>query len=308
MKTGWQTVLRSKNIYGPYEDKIVLHQGKTNINGPHQGAWVELKSGESWFLHFQDQEAYGRVVHLQPVMWKDDWPVIGIDANGDGCGEPVLTYKKPDVGNSFPISTPAESDEFNGSSIGLQWQWHGNPKHFWAFPSVSTGALRLNCIPYPSEYQNMWDLSNLLLQKFPAPEFTATTRLTFNTFDQGGDSDKTGLLIMGTDYAYIAVEKMNGRLIITQVTCRDARNGGIEVVNATAFSENNPLYFRVAVRSKGLCSFSYSYDNTEFIPLGSTFSAMPGRWIGAKVGIFAVRKGITPDNGFADFDWFRISE
>ena len=39
--TGWQTVLRSKNIWGPYEWKIVMAQGNTNINGPHQGAWVD---------------------------------------------------------------------------------------------------------------------------------------------------------------------------------------------------------------------------------------------------------------------------
>jgi beta-xylosidase len=42
--TGWQSVFRSRNIYGPYEDKIVLHQGKTNINGPHQGGFVQTQT------------------------------------------------------------------------------------------------------------------------------------------------------------------------------------------------------------------------------------------------------------------------
>ena len=42
--TGWQLVLRSKNIYGPYESKIVMAQGKTNINGPHQGGLEVIKS------------------------------------------------------------------------------------------------------------------------------------------------------------------------------------------------------------------------------------------------------------------------
>ncbi len=100
--SGWQTVLRSRNLYGPYEDKIVMDQGKTAINGPHQGAWVELKSGESWFIHFQDRAAFGRIVHLQPVAWRDDWPVIGVDADGDGKGEPVLSYRKPNVGREYP--------------------------------------------------------------------------------------------------------------------------------------------------------------------------------------------------------------
>src|SRR5690606_29586853 len=69
VSTGWQIVLRSKHIYGPYERKVVMHQGNTDINGPHQGAWVEGHDGKDWFLHFQDKEAYGRIVHLQPVSW-----------------------------------------------------------------------------------------------------------------------------------------------------------------------------------------------------------------------------------------------
>lgn len=89
VRNGWQTVLRSKNIFGPYEDKIVLEKGGTEINGPHQGGWVELKSGESWFVHFQERDPYERIVHLQPVKWVDDWPVIGIDKDDDGKGEPT---------------------------------------------------------------------------------------------------------------------------------------------------------------------------------------------------------------------------
>ncbi|MBO9657433.1 MAG: glycoside hydrolase 43 family protein, partial [Chitinophagaceae bacterium] len=98
VSTGWQLALRSKNVYGPYERKVVMDQGKSPVNGPHQGAWVDTKTGEHWFLHFQDKEAYGRVVHLQPMKWVNDWPVIGVDKDGDGKGEPVMEYKKPNVG------------------------------------------------------------------------------------------------------------------------------------------------------------------------------------------------------------------
>jgi beta-xylosidase len=94
--SGWQTVLRSKNIYGPYEDKIVLHQGNTAINGPHQGGMVSLQSGGG--VHFQSCGAWGRIVHLQPVTWKDGWPLIGVDINKDGIGEPVVEWNKPNVG------------------------------------------------------------------------------------------------------------------------------------------------------------------------------------------------------------------
>lgn len=91
--TGWQLALRSRNVYGPYESKIVMAQGDTDINGPHQGGWVETCTGESWFINFQDKAMYGRVLHLNPMKWENDWPVIGEDKDGDGCGEPVKRYK-----------------------------------------------------------------------------------------------------------------------------------------------------------------------------------------------------------------------
>ena len=122
--TGWQTVLRSKNIYGPYEDKIVMDQGSTAINGPHQGAWIETQSGESWFVHFQDRGPYGRIVHLQPMRWVNDWPVIGNDKDGDGKGEPVARYRKPNVGRGSPLQVPQTSDEFKMRDLGLRRQWH----------------------------------------------------------------------------------------------------------------------------------------------------------------------------------------
>src|SRR6185369_3468289 len=175
--TGWQLALRSKNIYGPYEKKIVLAQGKTMINGPHQGGLVDTPTGEWWFVDFQDKGAYGRVVHLQPVAWKHGFPVIGSDQDGDGTGEPVLRYKKPNVGKSYPIQTPLDSDEFSGDELGLQWQWHANPTAGWAFPYPERGVLKMLSVLQSDGYKNLWDAPNLLLQKIPAEEFTATAKV-----------------------------------------------------------------------------------------------------------------------------------
>jgi beta-xylosidase len=176
VSTGWQLALRSKNIYGPYERRVVMDQGKTTVNGPHQGAWVDTKSGENWFLHFQDKGPYGRVVHLQPMKWVNDWPVIGIDKDGDGKGEPVLDYKKPNVGRTFAVASPQESDEFNDNKIGLQWQWMANPKATWVFGNSGKGSLRLFSDKMPDSAKNLWFAPNVLLQKFPADEFMATTK------------------------------------------------------------------------------------------------------------------------------------
>lgn len=152
---GWQTVLRSKNIYGPYEDRIVMDRGETEINGPHQGAWVELKSGQSWFIHFQDRGAYGRITHLQPMKWIDDWPVIGVDADADGRGEPVVSHRKPDVGRHYPIAAPQANDEFGADRIGFQWQWQANHQIGWASLAMRRGWLRLNAQPMPESANNL---------------------------------------------------------------------------------------------------------------------------------------------------------
>ena len=303
--TGWQLVLRSKDAFGPYESKVVMAQGKTDINGPHQGAWVDTKTGENWFLNFQDLGSYGRVVHLNPMKWINNWPVIGNDSDGDGIGEPVRTFKKPNVGKSYPVMTPPESDEFNGSTLGLQWQWHANYQTAWGYSSGNLGFFRLNCIPRPAETSNFWNISNLLLQKFPAPEFTATTKLTF---DARFDGEEVGLVVMGLDYGTISIVRTNGKLEIRTAFCKQADKSGKEEITSTVPVETSTIYFGVKVEAGAVCNFAYSTDGEMFYPVGKPFKASQGRWIGAKLGFYALRDGIINDAGSADIDWFRIGE
>jgi beta-xylosidase len=303
--TGWQMVMRSKNIFGPYETKIVMAQGKTDINGPHQGAWVDTKTGENWFINFQDLGAYGRVVHLNPMKWIKDWPVIGVDADGDGTGEPVRTFKKPNVGKSYPVMTPPESDEFNGSEPGLQWQWHANYQTVWGYPSGNLGFFRLNCIPRPADAVNLWNVSNLLLQKFPAPEFTATAKLTF---DARFDGEEVGLVVMGMDYGRIAVKRENRKLEVQSAICKQADKGGKEEISESRPVDFSTIYFRIQVQKGAECNFSYSTDGKTYTATGNTLKAREGRWIGAKIGFYGLRNGIINDAGSADIDWFRIEK
>ena len=302
VKTGWQTVLRSKNIYGPYQDKIVLHQGNTEINGPHQGALIELESGESWFIHFQDKAAYGRIVHLQPVQWINDWPVIGKDINNDNIGEPVHTYNKPSIDYSEPYTGLSESDEFNGN-IGLQWQWHANPKKGWTKNDQDNKNLILNCVKKSETSNNLWDIPNLLLQKFPAPSFSATVKLTTDNFKNG---DQCGLLVMGEDYAYISLKFKESKLFLSQVECIKAYENNNENINNQIELNQQSIYFKVKVTEKTECTFYYSIDGNNYSQLGNKFHAKPGRWIGAKVGIFAIGDNSSENIGSAKFDWFRV--
>ncbi len=309
--TGWQTVLRSKNIWGPYEWKIVMAQGNTNINGPHQGAWVDTPDGkEDCFFHFQDKEAYGRVVHLQPMKWVDGWPVIGVDKDGDGCGSPVYSYKKPNVGKTYSIETPAESDEFDSLELGLQWQWQANPKPIWYFCDGGNSLLRLYSY-YTENQVNLWDVPNLLLQKFPTEDFTVTTKVSFAPSSKY-TGERTGLVVMGADYAVLAMENRADGLILVQNVCRKADKKGKEEENASVKLSDNTLFLRVKVNKdsekEAICSFSYSVDGKKFISLGENFTAKPGKWIGAKVGLFITRPKAVNDGGWVDIDWFRVTK
>ncbi len=323
---GWQLALRSKNIDGPYEEKIALEQGSTATNGPHQGGLVTTQTGESWFLHFQDKDAYGRIVHLEPVTWKNDWPMIGIDKDGNGIGEPVASYKMPNVGKNHPSVHLQMSDEFNDNKLGLQWQWAANQQPNFCFPAGKNyGFLRLFNVPMPDSLANLWLLPNILSQKFPAPNFSATTKLTFTPRT---DDEEVGLIITGIDYAYISLKKTTQGLEVVQAKCIDAEHGKNEMKTKSVLVNSNTIYLKVVVKNvlptdvdyikyntaenskygNASCTFSYSVDGENFIQLAEPFAAKKGKWIGSKVGLFVTRKGFTYETGYADIDWFRVEK
>lgn len=314
--SGWQLVMRSKDVYGPYEARIVMAQGKTDINGPHQGGWVDTPAGESWFLHFQDKGAYGRVLHLNPMKWVNDWPVIGVDRDGDGCGDPVSRYRKPKTDKTYPIETPVESDEFDTRKLGLQWEWHANYQDVFGF-TTNMGYVRIYGHELSPHFKNFWEVPNLLMQKFPAEEFTATAKLKVSAKDDG---QLSGLIIMGWDYSWIGVEKQGEKFLLKQAVCKDAEQGNLEQVSTLAVLEpsrkfeaglfpnyEREIYIRVHVDKGAYCRFSYSLDGKKFTEAGTLFKARQGKWIGAKVGMFSV----TPhgkERGWLDVDWFRVEK
>lgn len=314
--SGWQLVMRSKDVYGPYEARIVMAQGKTDINGPHQGGWVDTPAGESWFLHFQDKGAYGRVLHLNPMKWVNDWPVIGVDKDGDGCGDPVSRYRKPKTDKTYPIETPVESDEFDTRKLGLQWEWHANYQDVFGF-TTNMGYARIYGHELSPHFKNFWEVPNLLMQKFPAEEFTATAKLKVSAKDDG---QLSGLIIMGWDYSWIGVEKQGEKFLLKQAVCKDAEQGNLEQVSTLAVLEpskkfeaglfpnfEREIYIRVRVGKEAYCRFSYSLDGKKFTEAGTLFKARQGKWIGAKVGMFSV----TPhgkERGWVDVDWFHVEK
>ena len=308
--TGFQLAMRSKSPYGPYEHKIVLAQGKTSINGPHQGGWVHTKYGEDWFLHFQDKEAYGRVVHLQPVDWSSGWPIMGKK------GEPVTRYQKPKAAAAVAIVNPVESDEFNSPTMGLQWQWHANYDEKFGVPTAF-GTFRIYTYKLSEGWKNFWEVPNLLLQKTPADEFTVTTKLRFTS---KADGQFGGLIMMGLDYSALVVRRMGQSFQLVQMTCKAADKGKQQTENviatlkptATDKTEYKPgihedIYLRLKVADSKL-HFAYSSDGKKFTDCGSEFQMKEGKWIGAKFGYISAETDANADRGWVEADWIRVEK
>ncbi len=287
---GWQLALRSRNVYGPYEARVVLERGATSINGPHQGALVETPQGEWWFVHFQQLGVYGRVVHLNPVTWQDGWPLMGVEGP-ERRRQPVLRHQKP-AGSPQPISAPVTSDDFDDPSLSPAFQWHGNHRRDWLSLSARPGYLRL--LPQPGN--DFSAAPSLLLQKIPGPAFTAETSVELN--DAHGLL-RAGLIVMGEHHAALAVSGIAGghdvRLLIDGASVHQTRVIGPRVRLRVAFGEG------------GLCRFYFGAQDGLLTAISTPFQAVPGRWIGAKVGLFCLHDEPLSVPTHADFDYFRFA-
>jgi len=287
--TGWQTALRAKNIYGPYERKVVLETGSTKINGPHQGALVQTPKGEWWFYHFQSAGAMGRVMHLQPVTWKNNWPEMGIDLDSNGVGEPVITYRKPALGKTFPIVAPQTDDDFNNKTPGLQWQTNHNPvPEAWSL-TERKGWLCLKA-------QNAPDFphaKNTFTQKIMGRTGEASTEIDFSKME---NDQKAGLGVMGKTNYLVGVCKKNGKPCLYY--CNNGKDStGNELTGSKAFLK---VTLDLATNKSQLY---YSVDDKTYLPIGETFEATWGNWKGSRLVLFSYNE--QTNAGQAYFNWFK---
>lgn len=318
--TGWQVVMRSKSILGPYEDRVVLKQGSSPVNGPHQGAWVDTPEGENWFFHFQSRGLYGRVVHMQPMTWGEDgWPFIGqedanpvdpasvpcgedameasLKANAAECGIPVLRHKKPDAPECARQSQQG-SDDFAGDALGLQWQFMGNWEP--AFYTLQHGALRLAALP-PKSGDHLWGCPHALTQKIACEAFSAQVTLDASQLKTG---ELAGLAMIGGQYAYLALERTASGMRLVYVLSEGKAHE--ENIAEEAAVDTDHITLRLTLTPVDTHSanaqFAYSADGSAFTEIGMPYSPARHTWVGARLGLFAMG-----DGGFAKFGPFAVT-
>lgn len=348
VKTGWQTILRSKNPFGPYEHKVVLRQGDSLVNGPHQGAWVDTVTVEDWFLHFQDVYAAGRITHLQPMHWENDWPIIGVNKEGNDYGEPVMQYVKPNIGKTaeelndtdkYPVCEPDTTDEFDTDKMMLQWQWNSNYDDSWYVTKtdaygkkVPDGSyIRLNALA-STPLRPVSDYRNLLLQKWPAPEFECVTKMCVNGLENG---DYAGIVSLGVEYGAVGIVKNFGEYSIRTVRgtqsfdCEAAYSKedvkDYPIAKDTFADKEKTVYLRYTVKRTGTkdtkemalavknvpveeVTLEISFDGKAYEKQVS-FTAKAGRWVGVKNGMFVNHnneiKNENEGDGFVTADYIR---
>jgi beta-xylosidase len=293
---GCQVALRSKSIWGPYEEKVVLWDKTKGFNfGIHQGALIQTPKGEWWTLLFVDAGPLGRMPSLQPVRWENDWPVAGIDGK-----EGVVRYRKPDVGKTFPIKDLPTSDEFSAKTLGMQWGWNHNPDSSCWSLTQRPGWLRLSTVKVVSDLK---EARNTLTQRIFAndDQTVPTGGVVKMDVSKMRDGDVAGLSVFQDPYAFIAVRKENGKSQLIMV------NDGSPV--ASVSFEGKIVYLKaLASNATRKATFEYSLDNKHFTALGNALTMQFNLKVftGNKFCLFHFATMQT--GGSVDIDWFRTDE
>ncbi len=290
---GIQVVLRARDIYGPYEWRIISADD-LNYSGAglHQGGFVSLENDETWFFLFQDRDWVGRVPILQPVRWIDDWPVLG-DPNN--FGKASVTCRKPALPPQ-PLALPERSDHFEASSLGLWWQWNHNPDDARWSLTERPGWLRLR----GTFATDLLAARNTLSQKIIGPASTATTKLDMTGLQP---CDVAGVSVLNIPYALLGVS-VSG----TEMTLVMQDNG--QVLETQVLPREPFIYLRAAAKEDGMADFSYSLDGSHFVKLGKPFLMQftVKTFLGNRFGVFCYRTSKEGKAGFADFDFLEIDQ
>jgi beta-xylosidase len=271
----------------------VLAKGNTDINGPHQGGYIETPDGKGWFVHFQSRGAHGRIVHLQPVRWADDWPVMGNAPEGAITGEPVTEYAIPVGLPSQSSAKPQSSDDFNRKTLSPLWEWNHNPVNDRWSLTERPGFLRLHTAYSP----DLLHARNTITECLQDESAEVTVRLDLEHLVAG---DRTGFGLFDKSQSYVAVvQGKAGRKMI--FSNNDSESVGPEVTSR---------FVQLRGRVNGdFATYSYSIDDgVTFTPIGTQVKLTFGWWKGARPALFAFNTDSeTKAQGFVDVDWVRYT-
>jgi beta-xylosidase len=286
------TVHRADRITGPYEGRVALHD-----QGVAQGGLIDTPSGDWYAYLFQDHGAVGRIPFLVPVIWKDGWPVFGVD------GKVPDTVPLPASKGLIPGLVA--SDEFNRrpgeSALPLVWQWNHNPDNSAWSLNERPGFLRLKT---PSVCTGLLDAQNTLTQRTFGPKCTGTIALECGAMKEG---DTAGLAALQKNYGFVGVKMSDNKKSIVMV---NASRGAPEEVARIPFTATK-VFLKIEMNFKDrtdTAQFYYSLDGASWQGIGNALKmtyTLP-HFMGYRFALFNFATSTT--GGVVDFDYFRIAE
>lgn len=293
-KGGMRTVIihRADNISGPWEGKIGLQD-----QGVAQGGLIDTPDGK-WFSYlFRDAGGVGRIPYLVPVKWENGWPVLG--ENGK------VPEKLDLPANKSLIPGIVNSDEFDRKKgeddLPLAWQWNHNPDNSLWSVKEKKGYLRLKTSRIDDGFLQA---RNTLTQRTFGPQCAASTLIEIANMKDG---DLAGLSLLQKDFGLLAVKADNGSKSIIMI---DAEKSIPKKIESVPLNQDK-VYLKAECDFKNNADtgrFYYSLDGKKWKAIGKPIK-MPytiPHFMGYRFGLF--NYATKNPGGFADFDYFRISD
>lgn len=292
---GVQMISRSRNLYGPYETKVLIEDDLNYADaGVHQGGYVETAEGESWAFTFQDRDYMGRCFMLYPMKWENDWPVVGPEGKP---GKGVITYRKPAIKGKHKLKYPHHSDFFDRPELAHIWEFNHVPfKEKWSLTD-RPGYFRI----YAQYAKGFYWARNSLTQKVTIPASTGTALLDFSGLQDG---DFAGNGIMGKVMYQFGIRRKGNSVWL------EMRKGGRDVaeivIDSLEIQDVSRIYLRTETTKEGTNRFYYSLDNRKYHRFGPEGVSNFFGFLGIRHALccYNVIKGNL--GGYADFDSFEL--
>jgi xylan 1,4-beta-xylosidase len=301
------TVVRSKNITGPYEtyrgNPILTHRHlglDYPIVGTGHADLVETQNGEWWavLLAMRPYGGYyynlGRETFLVPVRWEDEFPIFS-----PGTGRVEFEYTAPNLPEHVWDTPPARED-FNDTTLAYHWNFLRTPREEFYSLTERPGFLRLKVRPQKLSEQSNPSFVGRRQQHI---NFTAETAFEFTP----QQNEHAGLaLVQSTDFHFLFIVTCESEPVIRLIKRSHGKDetlaehpvsAGHYTLKVTAHEQDYNFYFSTNGQWQTLA------ENIDGRILSTPVA---GGFVGAYIAMYASSNG-QPSANHADFDWFEYS-
>lgn len=283
---GTTFIWKSTSPFGPYTSKILVDNIGSPIPGGgtlDQGSLIETQDGNWYFMSFSWAYPAGRLPVLAPITWgSDGFPILTTDSTGGWA----KSYPIPL--SSHPLGSWTGTDMFNGTQLGVDWEWNHNPD---PTKYIVNNGLTLKTATITDD---LFHARNTLTHRLYGEYPVGTVAMDFTNM---ADGDITGLAAFRDLTSWIGVIRNGtGYSIVVRANATQDESSwnttSTGTVTATASITVHTVWLRVSLdaRANGnkLAQFSYSTDGLQFKQLGPPAQLSSG-WqifVGYRFGIF----------------------